>query len=34
MEAQDGGKRQSVEVVANDIFFLDSEETVARVAVV
>jgi single-strand DNA-binding protein len=23
-EAQDGGKRQSVEVVANDIFFLDS----------
>jgi single-strand DNA-binding protein len=23
-EAQDGGKRQAVEVVANDIFFLDS----------
>lgn len=23
-EAQDGGKRQSVEVIANDIFFLDS----------
>jgi len=23
-EAQDGGKRQSIEVVANDIFFLDS----------
>ena len=23
-EAQDGGKRQSVEVIANDVFFLDS----------
>ena len=28
-EAKDGGKRQTVEVVANDVFFLDSREDAA-----